>query len=322
MRPKVFLSSTVYDLIDLRAEASQHISDLGLSPSLSDSAVSEFSVVADENSIETCLANVKSSDFFVLVLSRRYGPSLGKIGYDDISATHLEYRHAVEHSVPVLFYVRDKLEAEYRIWTKNKGTDVDFRWVSDKDAGLFDLIEEHRKLVDKRNRSNWYFTFSNCRDLKGSLTTHLGGIARRAGLEKQIAENLVPAFSCSSEASVSDGQTKVVLTCHMKNVGLRPAFNVLAHWDEQNERESLGPVVAPGDELLMSFVLRGGPPWQDCGRLLSVEYLTAEGNHVYDKLSVRFSREPDGGYAHGVTLISKTYKVGAESPVQTLIDSD
>ena len=61
MNDKVFISSTVYDLLDIRDELEQGIRDAGLIPILSDSATSDFTMAPDTNSIETCLANVRSS---------------------------------------------------------------------------------------------------------------------------------------------------------------------------------------------------------------------------------------------------------------------
>ena len=77
----VFVSSTVYDLLDLRAEVERHLRDLGLVPLLSDSATSGFEVAPNSNSIESCLANVRNADHFVCILSQRYGPSLKDAGY-------------------------------------------------------------------------------------------------------------------------------------------------------------------------------------------------------------------------------------------------
>lgn len=118
---RVFISSTVFDLIDVRAELGELCRSVGIIPVLSDDKLSDFRVQPDENSIQTCLTNVESCDEFVLILNRRYGPRLGKFGFDDISATDLEYRKAVDRKIPIHFYVRDRLDADYSIWKKTAG---------------------------------------------------------------------------------------------------------------------------------------------------------------------------------------------------------
>ena len=97
MKKKIFLSSTVYDLIDIRAEISESLRKIGFDVITSDEPTSGFVVATDANSIESCLRNLEQSDEVILILSQRYGPSLKNAGYDHISATHLEYRHAVKH---------------------------------------------------------------------------------------------------------------------------------------------------------------------------------------------------------------------------------
>src|SRR5262245_2723195 len=92
---KVFVSSTCFDLIDIRAEIAELLRSLGILPVMSDDKLSDFDTRHDANSIETCLINVASSDEVIVILDRRYGPRLGTT-FGDVSATHLEYRKAVE----------------------------------------------------------------------------------------------------------------------------------------------------------------------------------------------------------------------------------
>jgi hypothetical protein len=157
---KVFISSTVYDLIDIRAELAEQLRAIGITPVLSDDKLSDFHVQHDVSSIETCLVNVESCDEFLLILDQRYGPTLEKFGYEKVSATHLEYQRAIEKGVPVWVYVRDRLEADFAIWKRNGRTStLDFSWV--KDIGLFELLDEHARPQVGSIASNWYSTFTS-----------------------------------------------------------------------------------------------------------------------------------------------------------------
>src|ERR1700678_3077653 len=93
---KVFIGSTVFDLLDIRGELADFLRSIDIVPILSDDKLSDFVVQHDTNSIETCLVNVDSADEIILVLDERYGPRLGAYGFDDVSATHLEYRRALK----------------------------------------------------------------------------------------------------------------------------------------------------------------------------------------------------------------------------------
>src|SRR4051794_39883625 len=95
---KVFVSSTCHDLIDLRSEVKVMLEEIGFDALLSESDLDSAFVVSgdiDKNSIQECLDNVNSCDCLLLILSQRYGPTLGKYGYADVSATHLEYRELI-----------------------------------------------------------------------------------------------------------------------------------------------------------------------------------------------------------------------------------
>ena len=110
---KVFISSTCYDLLDLRAEVKEDLRDLGVAVLLSDQKDSEFLIPssADMNSIEACLVNVRQADVMIVILSQRYGPNLGSL-FGDVSATHAEYNEARKLNKPIHFYVRDRLDAD------------------------------------------------------------------------------------------------------------------------------------------------------------------------------------------------------------------
>lgn len=96
----VFLSSTVYDLLDVRSVVERSLHNAGVTPILSDSATSAFDTTPSVNSIDTCLLNVDRSDAFICILDKRYGPSLGKVGFDNVSATHLW--HAPKNLIRVI----------------------------------------------------------------------------------------------------------------------------------------------------------------------------------------------------------------------------
>ena len=186
MNPRVFVSSTCFDLIDARAELGELIRELGLVPILSDMPDSEFEVNPDINSIATCLENVKGSGFVLMVLSKRYGRSLLKSGFPDLSATHLEYRSAKEHGIPIFMYVRDRLLGD-------RGSENP-KWIKGDDKRLFELIDEHKQLKPVGS-SNWFDPFSSTLDLKRLVRRDLGGIARRLNVERQIREGSLPIMA-------------------------------------------------------------------------------------------------------------------------------
>lgn len=195
---RVFVSSTCYDLVDVRAELSKSLLDAGLKPVLSDLAASDFVNSDNTNSIELCLVNLRTCSHCIVVLSQRYGPSLKNSGFEDISATHLEYREAVKTGKHVLFYVRDRLKAEYDVYRKNKGmktkVETEYPWAQKDALKLFGFIDEHSRLTSDP-QSNWFWPFTSSVDLRERVVRDLGAAASEARLRRLTEAGQMPLLN-------------------------------------------------------------------------------------------------------------------------------
>jgi hypothetical protein len=193
---KAFVSSTCFDLLDLRRELYEYVREIGLTPVMSDEATSDFEVDLRADSISSCLANVRAADVVVVVLSQRYGPRLGKYGFENVSATHLEYKTAVAAKKPICVFARDRLVGlhdEFRRHGKHalqRGA-----WVQDeKDIGLFELLDEHKKLVEG-DRNNWFDPFTSSVDLKVLLSARLRAWSSRSRILRMREAGELPTFT-------------------------------------------------------------------------------------------------------------------------------
>jgi hypothetical protein len=223
---RVFVSSTCYDLVDLRAEVKACLEGAGLVPVMSDD-IDNFEVSGRAESIETCLINVRNSDCFVCVLSQRYGPSLLKAGYDDISATHLEYREARSKQLPIYMFVRDRLEAEHSLaqsHLRKHGSLDGFqtRWVPAGNYRIFDLLAEHSALARGAASTNWFTTFSTSIDLKERLLKMLSLVSSRALLTKLIDSAALPILTAVGATFRASSSRGVVL----HNLSNIPALDI------------------------------------------------------------------------------------------------
>lgn len=227
----VFISSTCYDLVDLRAEVELHLRSLGLDPVMSDRLSSNFLIDSNVDSVETCLVNVRKSDIFVLVLSQRYGPLIPGKG-PQISAIHMEWREAVREkkkrkSLKVLTYVRDQLLAEYQIWKKDPS--FEGRWVRDKDKGVFGLIKEIEPL--RKGRSNWLWPFRDVVELKARLSKDLAVESATALLSKLVADGLLPALVVGATPRSEEGLVFFSLSNYHSEPAIQPRLSVEDDYD-------------------------------------------------------------------------------------------
>lgn len=223
---QIFISSTCYDLIDLRSELETFFGQNGITAVLSDRVTSGFEVLPEKNSIENCLENLRKADSVVVILNQRYGPKLGAVGFGDISATHLEYREAVKAKKRIYFYVRDRLEADYNAWKKN-GRKIDFSpsWLGESDFALFEFLEEHKKL--EGSRDNWFYTFRDSVDLKAQLSDRMKEVLENSMLKRLFRTGSLPVLDVKIARIHPHGDKIASVSLEINNYGNIPALEVM-----------------------------------------------------------------------------------------------
>ncbi len=225
------------------------------------------------------MVNLRASERCIVILSQRYGASLKSVGFNDVSATHLEYREAMQCSIPTTLYVRDRLWAEYLLWRKNG--EITTVWAQEEDAiRLFSLIEEHARL-ENTDKPNWVWPFTSANDLCDRVLRDLGGTASTAMVRMLSEQGRLPQFSLG--VVIAHGRDMVVF----KNSGIVSAMRVTV-------RDPSGQVVTnsrdfePGREEL--FDLRFGVELLSAcpGRVpvLQIDYETPTGERLTDLFAV------------------------------------
>ena len=306
---RVFVSSTYYDLIDVRAELSDQLTDLGIVPVLSDDKLSEFRVQPDTNSIETCLVNLETCDEVIVILSKRYGGNL--TGYDGISATHLEYRRAMKLKLPIHFYVRDRLEADYSIWKRNqRSEDLKYSWVDEHNLRLFDFLDERKKLAET-DVPNWFDTFNSTRDLKAANAKYFEKRTLPKRLVEVINSGQFPLFDIDVDADIDASLPHVRFVVKTTNASSVPAFQVTMSWEGENAVEY--KIVGPGRAIESNILLKKGPPSVPTSshRTLVVQYESAIGITVTDEFFVTTTVKDQSAQCNS-GLISRKFKRAAK----------
>jgi Domain of unknown function (DUF4062) len=96
---KVYISSTLVDLIEERKELKSWLSSAGHAP--------VESYTADPTPVvDSCLADLSGCSVFVLLIGDRYGECPGRDNPEGLSLIHLEYRAAQELRIPSLIFIR------------------------------------------------------------------------------------------------------------------------------------------------------------------------------------------------------------------------
>lgn len=162
--PRVFVSSTFYDLKYIRENLKHFINSLGYEPVLSE----EGSIYYDpgKHVQDAAVADVPSCQMFVLVIGGRFGSEFKDT---EDSITNREYKMAVEAKVPIFALVeRDVYEQShvYRSNRDNEGIDrAGINYPAVDTPKVFDFIEE----VQGQVFNNALVPFSNFGDIQKYL---------------------------------------------------------------------------------------------------------------------------------------------------------
>ncbi len=289
----VFLSSTCYDLQDLRFELANHLRAHAFEVSQSDDYESAFRVDPRLDSVTSCLLAVERADVVVCVLDRRYGPPLPEEhAYAGRSATHAELLFAKEKSKRVFTFVRDTSLAEHQRILADGGYEP--CWMeSNRKECLAQLIADQRRLSDavSQKRSNWFDQFRTSVDLKPLILKRLlDEFPEQASSFAMRADRLVRLYFQWKSAK-PDG----TIVGSFVNVGNGPALDVKCGWRiGQNESQCWHTQggVAVGGEIGSkdhSGALAFSVPWGQEAVVMYCEYGTASGDRFRVEAPVRIT---------------------------------
>ncbi len=149
---QVFISSTCYDLSQIRKDLKDGIEEMGHQPILSENK--DFPVNPALNTFENCIDAVRNNaDIFVLIIGGHYGYALdsGK------SITNTEFLTAIEKGIPIYTFTLKSIINVLPVWRKNPK--ADFSAVVD-DNRVFEFVNEVRE-----KSGIWNFEFESEQDI-------------------------------------------------------------------------------------------------------------------------------------------------------------
>lgn len=187
-RTTLFVSSTCYDLAQLRADVRDFAEAVGLEPILSE--MDSFPVNPSQSTVQNCLNAVRTrADLFLLVVGGRYG-SMNEAGK---SITNLEYVEAAARGIPRYVFVKSDILSVLPIWRANP--DADFTSTVDTPK-LFEFVASLR---DKGEV--WVFPFTNAQDITSMLRTQLSYLfSESLDLRAKLQSTDTPALMLGPEA--------------------------------------------------------------------------------------------------------------------------
>ena len=153
-RPAVFVSSTCYDLKQIRQNIRDFIEDdLGYEAVLSE--YDTFPIDPDMDTVNNCLRVVEErANIMVLIVGGRYGYITN---HGEKSITNLEYLRAKMKGIPIFVFIDQSILNILPIWKKNNT--ADFSEIVDSPK-IFEFVDTLRN-----KDSNWVHEFNNGKDI-------------------------------------------------------------------------------------------------------------------------------------------------------------
>ena len=154
MKPRIFISSTFYDLKYIREDLSNFVSSYNYEPILFEDG--DIGYTPGKPLDKSCYEAMKNTDMVILIVGGEYGSPAGGESKDDfneyISITRNEFRSAVASGVPVFAMIDRKVMAEFRVYEANieaieeKRQTINF--AATKNINVFRFIKEIRSIVN------------------------------------------------------------------------------------------------------------------------------------------------------------------------------
>lgn len=196
--PKIFLSSTCYDLGMAREQLRSFFIRLGYDPILS-----EYSDVLYDPRTHThtsCIQEIPNADLVVVLIGSRFGgravpEALSSIDMENLvtssfdvtvlknpeklSITQLEVLKAIDAAVPVFAFVDEKVMHDQMVYQKNKDIADKIKFPSIEKPESARYIFEFISFLHHRNKGNAVISFSGIEDIETHLLKQWGALFQK-----------------------------------------------------------------------------------------------------------------------------------------------
>lgn len=148
MKPRIFISSTFYDLKYIREDLANFVRSYGYEPVLFEDG--DIGYTPGNTLDSSCYDSMKNSDMVILIIGGEYGSAASGEEKDEfkeyISITRNEFRTAAEAGIPILVMIDTKVMTEYGVYEANyEGIENENKTVAfptTKSVNVFRFIKE------------------------------------------------------------------------------------------------------------------------------------------------------------------------------------
>lgn len=272
-KPRIYVSSTIYDFYDLRSALKYWLEEFDFEVQMSE--FNDFEVNLDLNSFQACLDSIKNCEYFILLIGGRKGAQFDR--KQKISITQQEYRTAYEIAkkgeIKIITFIRKSVwnVKEDRKPLKESSNDKEIIKVKSKiiedPEFIFTFIDEIRRAVEMKKAiegevkyppNNWIYLFDNFKDIFDALKIHLNlsGDLREKAIKCNLVDELEINIS-NSDIKLQNGKYSGIV---VNILNIERLFNIEASFDKVDIDNKLFKHLTASTILLRqnfkSFVLK------------------------------------------------------------------
>ncbi|GLU45527.1 DUF4062 domain-containing protein [Allomuricauda sp. NBRC 101325] len=167
-KPRIFISSTFYDLKYIRTEIDQFVESLGYQPIRNEEG--DIPYGKEEALEEYCYKEIQNIDILVSVIGGRFGTESKS---KDLSISNLELKIALQENKQVYIFIEKNVLAEFETFMLNKNEKINYKHVDDE--RIYHFIEDIKSLPNNNNIKG----FETNSDIIGYLKEQFAGLFQR-----------------------------------------------------------------------------------------------------------------------------------------------
>lgn len=178
MKPRIFISSTFYDLKYIREDLANFVRSYGYEPILFEDG--DIGYTHGKTLDSSCYESMRNSDMVILIIGGEYGSTASgekKDGFKEyMSITRNEFRTAVESGIPIFVMIDKKVMAEYGVY----------------EANYDDIEKENRIMAFPTTKNINVFRF--IKEIKGIVTLPIQEFERSSDIKGFISKQWADMF--------------------------------------------------------------------------------------------------------------------------------
>jgi len=214
-KPRIFISSTYFDLKQVRSDLERFINEQGYDAVLNEKG--HISYGSQEKLEEYCYKEIVQCDILVSIIGGRYGSQSHE---SEHSVSNKELKKALEEGKQVYIFIDSAVATEYRTYQVNKAN-KEMNYASVDDVKVYEFLEEVYDLP----KNNTIHNFNSAQDITTFLKEQWAGLFQRLlnDESKKKEVNLINKLASTSETLNS----LVEFLIEEKNNGESAVSNIL-----------------------------------------------------------------------------------------------